>query len=407
MHNTGFGALEGVRVIDFTQMLAGPYCTQLLADQGADVVKVEPIGGEEARRAGLFRPEDEVRAFGGYFASVNRNKRSLTLNLKSPKAAEIVLKLVETADVVIENYRAGVMDRLGLSYETLRERNPKIVYAAIRGFGDPRTGKSSRGDWPAFDVVAQAMGGLMQINGPDAETPLKAGPGVGDTYPATLCAFGIVSALLRAQRTGKGQFVDVAMVDAILALCERTVHQNSFGDLVPYPEGNRHPMLSPFGLFRAKDGFVTLAAPFDAWWVKLCTCIGREDLIADPRSATTDARAANRDFVYDELELYTSVRTKKELTEVLGGIIPFGAVYNVAEIIADPHFAAREMIVEVPHPGLANKVRLAGIPVKMTETPGRVTRRAPIAGEHTDEILHEIGWADSDILKLREQQIVA
>jgi len=407
MHKTGFGALEGVRVIDFTQMLAGPFCTQLLADQGADVVKIEPIGGEEARRAGLFRPEDGVRAFGGYFASVNRNKRSLALDLKSPEAVEIVLKLVDTADVVIENYRAGVMDRLGLSYETLRERNPKIVYAAIRGFGDPRTGKSPRGDWPAFDVVAQAMGGLMQINGPDAETPLKAGPGVGDTYPATLCAFGIVSALFRAQRTGKGQFVDVAMVDAILALCERTVHQNSFGDLVPHPEGNRHPMLSPFGLFRAKDGFITLAAPFDAWWVKLCTCIGREDMITDPRSATTDARAANRDFVYDELELYTSVRTKKELTEVLGGIVPFGPVYNVAEVIADPHFSARDMIVEVPHPGLANPVRLAGIPVKMTETPGRVARRAPIIGEHTDEVLHEIGWADSDILKLREQRIIA
>ena len=407
MHGTGFGALEGVRVIDFTQMLAGPFCTQLLADQGADVVKIEPIGGEESRRAGPFRPEDELRAFGGYFASVNRNKRSMSLDLKSPQAVEIVLRLVDTADVVIENYRAGVMDRLGLSYETLRARNPKIVYAAIRGFGDPRTGRSPRGDWPAFDVVAQAMGGLMQINGPNAETPLKVGPGVGDLYPATLCAFGIVSALLRAQRTGEGQFVDVSMVDAVLALCERTVHQNSFHDVVPHPEGNRHPLLSPFGMFRAKDGFITLAAHFDGCWAKLCTCIGREDLIADPRAATADARVANRDFVYEQLELYTSLRTKKELMHTLGGIIPFGPVYNVAEIIADPHFVAREMTVEVPHPGLPNPVRIAGIPVKMTETPGRVARRAPIAGEHTDDILHEIGCADSDIRTLREQQIIA
>ncbi len=407
MPGTGFGALEGVRVIDLTQMLAGPFCTQLLADQGADVVKIEPIGGEESRRAGPFRPEDELRAFGGYFASVNRNKRSMALDLKNPRAVEIVLKLVDTADVVIENYRAGVMDRLGLGYETLRARNPKIVYAAIRGFGDPRTGQSPCGDWPAFDVVAQAMGGLMQINGPDARTPLKVGPGVGDLYPATLCAFGIVSALLHARRTGQGQFVDVSMVDAVLALCERTVHQNSFHDVVPHPEGNRHPLLSPFGMFRAKDGFVTLAAHFDAWWAKLCTCIGREDLIADPRTATADARVANRDFVYEQLELYTSRHTKKELARTLGGIIPFGPVYDVAEIIADPHFAAREMTVEVPHPGLPRPVRIAGIPVKMTETPGRVARRAPVAGEHTDDILHEIGCADSDIRTLREQRIIA
>lgn len=407
MPTGGFGALEGVRVIDFTQMLAGPFCAQLLADHGADIVKVEPLGGDDARRAGAYRVEDKLRAFSGYFASVNRNKRSIALDLKSPKSIEIVLKLVESADVVLENYRVGVMDRLGLSYERLREHNPKIVYATIRGFGDPRTGKSPRGDWPAFDVVAQAMAGLMQINGPDAETPMKAGPGVGDLYPATLCAFGIVSALLRAQRTGKGQFVDVSMVDAILALCERTLHQYSYQDVIPHPEGNRHPLLSPFGMFRAKDGFITLAAPFDAWWAKLCTCIGREDLVEDPRTASTDARRANMDFVYDELERYTSARTKMELAEILGGIVPFGPVNNVEEVIADPHFAAREMIVEMSHPGLEKPVRLVGIPVKMTETPGRIARRAPICGEHTDEILHEMGWSDQDILRLREQHVVA
>jgi crotonobetainyl-CoA:carnitine CoA-transferase CaiB-like acyl-CoA transferase len=407
MPDSGFGALEGVRVIDFTQMLAGPFCAQLLADHGAEIVKVEPLGGDDARRAGAYHADDKLRAFSGYFASVNRNKRSIALDLKSPTSVEIVLKLVETADVVLENYRVGVMDRLGLSYETLRERNPKLVYATIRGFGDPRTGKSPRHDWPAFDVVAQAMAGLMQINGPDSQTPLKAGPGVGDLYPATLCAFGVVSALLRAQRTGKGQFVDVSMVDAILALCERTLHQYSYQGLVPHPEGNRHPLLSPFGMFRAKDGFVTLAAPFDAWWVKLCTCIAREDLIHDPRTNTTDARRANRDFVYDQLELYTGVRTKKELTEILGGVVPFGPVNNVEEVMADPHFAVREMIVEIAHPGLDQPMRLAGIPVKMTETPGRIARRAPICGEHTDEILREIGWADPDIQELRRLRVVA
>ncbi|MBI2802701.1 MAG: CoA transferase [Gammaproteobacteria bacterium] len=404
---TGFGALDGIRVIDFTQMLAGPFCTQLLADQGAEVIKVEPVEGEDSRRAGPFRPEDELQAFGGYFASVNRNKRSIGINLKDPQAREVVLLLVESAQVVVENYRAGVMDRLGLSFETLRERNPKLVYAAIRGFGDPRTGKSPYHDWPAFDVVAQAMGGLMQINGPDRHTPLKVGPGVGDLYPATLCAFGITSALLRAERTGRGQFVDVSMLDAVLALCERTVHQHSFQDLIPHPEGNRHPLLAPFGLFKAKDGFVTLAAHSDAWWVKLCGLIGRADLVSDPRTATAQARVANRDYVYEQLELYTAAHTKNEIAAVLGGTIPFGPVNNVAEIMADPHFTARSMIVEVEHPGLDRLIAIAGIPVKMTETPGRIERRAPLVGEHTDDILAEIGIDATRVAQLRKQHAVS
>ncbi|MDB5820822.1 MAG: hypothetical protein JWQ11_4462 [Rhizobacter sp.] len=406
MAATGFGALDGVRVIDFTQMLAGPYCTQLLADQGAEVIKIEPVEGEESRGAGPFRPEDELRAFGGYFASVNRNKRSIGLNLKDPAARDIALKLVDSADVVVENYRAGVMDRLGLSYELLRERNPRLVYAAIRGFGDPRTGKSPYSDWPAFDVVAQAMGGLMQINGPDRNTPLKVGPGVGDLFPATLCAFGISSALLRAARTGQGQFVDVSMVDAVLALCERTVHQNSFQDVIPHPEGNRHPLLAPFGLFRAKDGFVTMAAHFDSWWAKLCDLIGRPDMATDVRTATAPARVANRDYVYDQLELYTMQHTKKELSAVLGGKVPFGPVNNVVEIMDDPHFAMREMILKVDHPGLDKQVAVAGIPLKMTETPGRIERRAPLVGEHTDEILREIGMAPDQFDRLRAEHVI-
>jgi crotonobetainyl-CoA:carnitine CoA-transferase CaiB-like acyl-CoA transferase len=406
MAATGFGPLDGVRVIDFTQMLAGPYCSQLLADQGAEVIKVEPIEGEESRRAGPYRPEDQLRAFGGYFASVNRNKRSIGLNLKDPKAREVALKLCDSADVVVENYRAGVMDRLGLSYETLHQRNPRLVYAAIRGFGDPRTGKSPYSDWPAFDVVAQAMGGIIQINGPDRDTPMKVGPGVGDLYPAALCAFGISSALLRAARTGQGQFVDVSMVDAVLSLCERTVHQNSFQDLIPHPEGNRHPLLSPFGLFRSKDGFVTIAAHFDTWWVKLCELIKRPDLATDPRTATLAARVSHNAFVYDQLELFTTQHTKKELMALLGGKIPFGPVHNVAEILEDPHIAAREMIQKVDHPGLERQVAIAGIAVKMSDTPGRIARRAPLAGEHTDEILRELGIAGDQAKTLRTEGAV-
>lgn len=407
MSHASFGALNGVKVIDLTQMLAGPYCTQMLADHGADVIKIEPIIGEESRKTGPFSSTDTLRAFGGYYASVNRNKRSLALDLKHPDAREVLMKLIDSADVVVENFRAGVMDRLGLSYELLQERNPKLVYAAIRGFGDPRTGQSPYVNWPAFDVVAQAMGGLMQINGPDPATPMKVGPGVGDLMPAAMCAFGIASALLHAHKTGKGQFVDVCMVDSVLSLCERIVHQHSFEGAVPHPEGNRHPLLAPFGLFRAADGYVTIAAHTDPLWAELCRLLGRDDLITDPRTATRDARVQHRDVVYNELEGVTAQKTKKELADILGGKIPFGPVQDITEIIADPHYAVRAMIESVPHPGMADPIQVAGIPVKMTGTPGRVVSRAPLLGEHTDEVLGEIGLSAQDIQTLRGQRAAA
>jgi crotonobetainyl-CoA:carnitine CoA-transferase CaiB-like acyl-CoA transferase len=403
---TGFGALDGIRIVDLTQMLAGPFCTQMLADQGAEVIKVEPIEGDNTRRTGPFRPEDKLRAFGGYYASVNRNKRSIAVDLKAPEGREIVRKLANGADALVENYRAGVMDRLGLGYEALAESNPKLVYAAIRGFGDPRTGESPYVDWPAFDVVAQAMGGIMQITGPDKETPIKVGPGVGDLVPASMCAFGIVSAILRAHRTGQGQFVDVSMLDSVLSLCERIIHQHSFQDAIPHPEGNRHPLISPFGMFPAKDGWVTIAAHTDAWWGILCRLIGRDDLASDERTATPEARVANRDLVYGEVGSFTASKTKAELLALLGGKLPFGPVYNVREIVADPHFQAREMVVEVPHPGLDRTISIAGVPVKMNKTPGKVARRAPLLGEDTDAVLGEAGFAASDIRRLREAKII-
>jgi crotonobetainyl-CoA:carnitine CoA-transferase CaiB-like acyl-CoA transferase len=406
MTGPAFGALRGVRVVDFTHMLAGPFCTQMLADHGADVIKVEPLEGESARRVSPFRADDTAKRFGGYFASVNRNKRSIAIDLKSAEGRDIVRRLVRTADAVVESFRTGVMERFGLGYESLFALNPKLVYAAIRGFGDPRTGASPYGDWPAYDVVAQAMGGVIQINGPDRHTPMKVGPGVGDLVPATMCAFGITAALLHAQRTGRGQFLDVSMVDAVLALCERVVHQRSFENVVPHPEGNRHAFLSPFGLVRAADGFVTIAAPSDAWWQTLCRLIGRDDLVTDVRTATNEARVLNRDFVYAEVERFTSSKTKQELVDLLGGKFPFGPVYDICDIEADPHFAAREMIIEVEHPGIDGKVRIAGIPVKMAATPGRVSRRAPLLGEDSEAILRDVGYSTPDISMLRAQGII-
>ena len=400
------GALAGLRVIDMTLMLAGPYASMMLADHGAEVIKIEPLEGDYVRSVGPYRPDDAMHGFGGYFQSVNRNKLSIALNLKEPEARDILIDLVRSADVLIENYRTGVMDRLGLSYETLREVNPRLVYAAVRGFGDPRTGSSPYTTWPAYDVIAQAMGGVMGITGESDGEPTKVGPGVGDIVPAIMCAFGVLAAVHRAKETGRGQFVDVSMVDSMLALCERIVYQHSYENKVPKPEGQRHPFLTPFGIVPCKDGHITLACHTDAFWARLCELIGRPEMGTDPAVATEAARRSNSDLVYDTIKAFTMQMTKAELLAHLGGQVPFSPVYTIAEILTDPHFAARQMLVELEHPGAAGRMAVAGVPVKMTETPGGVRRRAPLLSEHADELLARLGIDDERIRSLRERRVV-
>lgn len=392
-----FGALSDIRVLDLTQMLAGPFGTMILADHGADVVKVESVdGGDMTRVAGPYHAGDEERQLNGYFQSINRNKRSISLNLKTEKGRQALLALVKDADALVENFRAGVMDRLGLSYETLRAVNPKLVYGALRGFGDPRTGVSPYGEWPAFDVVAQAMGGIMAITGPQGGPPTKVGPGVGDLIPGIMLAFGILAAVHNARRTGEGQFVDVSMVDAILAVCERTIWQHSVEKITPAPEGNHHPFLCPFGVFPASDGHVTVAAHDDVFFGIFCRALDIADLPADARFSTRIGRTTHRDALVPLISDYTTRFTRAELMARLGGQIPFAPVLDVAEIMIDPHAAAREMIVEVATPGTQN-TSVAGVPIKMTGTPGGVHSRAPLLGEHTIEELVAAGISRSDV----------
>lgn len=400
------GALKGLKVIDLTQMLAGPYCTMLLADQGADVIKVEPVGGEPTRTFGPYREDDADHLFGGYFQSINRNKRSVGINLKSPEGVALLKELVSDADVLMENFRPGVMDRLGLSYEILAEVNPRLVYGCIRGFGDPRTGESPYVDRPSFDVVAQAMGGAMGITGPDAQTPMKIGPGVGDIFPATLAAFGIVSAVYETRNTGQGQFMDVAMYDGVLAMCERIVYQHSYTGVSPTPEGNQHPILCPFGIFDTSDGQVTIGCPRDGFWKLLVELMGRPELADDPRFATNNSRLAHREQTVEVVEGWTRGLTKAEVAAVLDGKVPFGPVNTAAEILADPHLAARDMLAELEHPGSAAPVTVAGTPIRMTRTQGGVRSRAPLAGEHTDDVLSEAGIGAERLAGLRAAGIV-
>jgi crotonobetainyl-CoA:carnitine CoA-transferase CaiB-like acyl-CoA transferase len=396
------GALRGVRVLDLTQMMSGPFCTMLLADQGADVIKVEPPAGEATRMFGPHFDDDSMRAFGGYFQSINRNKRSICIDLKSDAGKAAFRKLVEGADILVENFRAGVMDRLGLSYESLARINPRLVYAAIRGFGDPRTGTSPYQDWPAYDIVAQAMGGIMAVTGPREGPPTKIGPGVGDTIPAMLATVGLLSALVHARATDEGQFVDVAMTDGIFAICERAAMLHSYLGEVPGGEDNHHPLFTPFGTFACKDGWVAVGCPRDHFWVLLADLMGRPELGGDPRYRTNDARVVRRDEVIALVAAWTARHTKAELARLIGGKVPFGPVATVADIFADPHAGARDMLAQVSHPGSARTATIANTPIRMTATPGGVRDRAPIAGEHTDAVLAEAGFTASEIAELRK-----
>lgn len=407
---SALGALDGLVVLDLTQMLAGPYATMMLADQGARVIKIEPPGGDITRGNGPHLEgalKIEQGGFGAYFGSINRNKESLVLDLKTPAGKEILLQLVRKADVLVENFRAGVMERLGLGYEALAEVNPKLVYGTLRGFGDPRCGESPYAKWPAYDPVAQAMGGIMGITGPTpGGAPTKIGPGVGDIIPAMFLAFGIAAACWRAQRTGKGQFVDIAMVDGVLAVCERIVFQYSVSGEAPGPEGNGHPLLCPFGLFPAKDGYISLGVPGDRFWVPLVALMGRPDLATDPRYCTNEARVARRTEVNEIVGDWSRRHTKKELTKLLGGEIPFGPVFNAADIFADPHFRARQMLVETEQPGATRALTIAGTPVRMSDTPGGIRHRAPMTGEHTTATLVDFGFTPQHIDQLRTDGVI-
>ena len=396
------GPLKDLRIVDLTQALAGPFCTMLLADLGADVIKVESPRGDLTRGMPPF-PEDPTACdYGGYFASINRNKRSIVLDLREERDREVFFHLIKTADAVVENSRAGVMDRLGAGYETLRDRNRRLVYAAIRGFGDPRTGESPYADWPAFDIVAQSMGGLVGTTGPPGSTGYPAGASVGDLFPGTLAALGIVSAVHAARRSGEGQFLDVAMYDAILLLCEQMVYHYSFDARIAQPKGRGHQSLCPFDVFDTADGAVAIAAPTPHHWAVLCGLIGRVDLIEDPRTHDNIARVEHREVVTEAISAWTTQRTKAEVVAEFASRVPVGPVNTVADIFADPHVQARRMLASIDLPGNQRPVQIAAPAIKFTASPAGVYRRPPLLDEHRAEILAEIGLSSEQASPRKE-----
>lgn len=399
---SAIGSLSGLRILDLTHALAGPFCSQILADHGADVVKIEPPEGDFFRKMGPFREDDSQRHYGGLFQSCNRNKRSIAIDLKHPEGQALLKNLVKSADVLVENYRAGVLEKLGLGYDTLKILNPRLVYTSVRGFGDKAGGQSPYMQWPSFDIVAQAMGGWMGITGEDAEHPVKVGGGAGDTVAGLFAAFGTMAALWHARATGQGQYVDVAMTDSILAMSELVVSQFSYLGVSPVPVGNGIPGLAPFGTLSVKDGVIVIAAPHNPQFHELCRLIGMHDLITDPRFATEALRWTNHVVLRQSIEIFSLTKTKAEMKTLFGGRVPFSPIYNAQEIFEDPHFAVRQMLPEVEQPGSQRPVAVPGVPVKLSQTPGSVRHRAPLLGEHTREILSELGLPFETIQSLIE-----
>ena len=385
-----FGVLEGIVVLDLTQMLAGPYCTMILADHGADVIKVEPPTGDMSRPLGPFSRDDPKKEEGGYFHSINRNKRSIVLDLKKLEDKTRFLKLVERADVVVENFRHGVMERLGLSYEILRDINQSLVYAAIRGFGDSRTGESPYSEWPAFDIVAQAMSGFMAMTGPTG-TPMKAGPGLGDIVPGLMAAFGIVAGVRHAERSGQGQFLDVAMYDAMLAVCERSVYRYSVDGTISKGEGNEHPLVNPFSVYEARDGWVAIGCPTEVQWKELLAVMAHPTLGNDERFSSNELRVKFAADLRTEITKWTSAMTKHQIGEKLGGRVPYGPVNNIADLTDDPHVRARGMLPELSFADPALKLTVAGVPVHYSMTPGKVDAPGPALGAHNKDVFEQFG----------------
>lgn len=400
--------LEGIRVLDASHTVAGPYCTMLMADLGAEVIKVErPGSGDMSRELRPFLKDSSGKSYSGRFLSLNRNKKSLTLDLKQEEGKKIFKKLVKLSDVVLESFKPGVMEKLGLGYQAIRRMNPAIVYASITGFGHPDVKPSPFWDRPAFDVIALAMGGLMDLTGdPNGPPQRPGGVPLGDIFPGTIMAFAILAALFQAKKTGIGQHVDVAMYDCIVSLIERPIAMYSIAGELETRTGGRMPV--PYGAFKAKDGYVIIGALGPEMWVRLCKAIERTDFLEHPLFQNSAERYRNYPTHFEPiLEDWASKRTIKEIIEIMDRhSVPASPVYNVKDIFECPHIAARNMLPEIEHP-ILGKMRLAGNPIKMSGVREEVFVAGPSLGENSREILRSyLNFSEKKIGELEKKGVI-
>ncbi len=393
------GPLQDIRVLDMTWALAGPFCTMLLADLGAEVVKVEnPQGGDPSRKNFPF-----IDGISSYFLSINRGKKSITVNLQHPKGQEIILSLAQKCDILVENFRPGVMDRLGLGYAAIAKVNPKIIYASCSGFGQT----SPYAHRPAYDVIVQGMGGTLSITGEEGRPPVRVGFSIGDLGGGIFTALGILAALHERERSGQGQWIDVAMLDCQLAFLENAFARFLATGEVPQRIGTRHPVLTPFQAFPTQDGYLVVAVARQDWWEKFCQLLNLPELLNDERFKTNIDRTKNHKALEEILTpIIKSRPTAEWVAEMEKLDIACGPVNTIPQIANDPHTAARAMITQVYHPK-AGMLKVVNSPIKLSRTPLKLEKASPELGEHTEEILTGLlGFSPVEISNLKAENVV-
>ncbi len=392
-------ALEGIKVLDLTRALAGPYCTMMLADMGAEVIKVEMPGkGDDSRSYG----PPFVKGESAYFMSVNRNKKSLTLNMKSERSTEIIHRLIKQSDVLVENFRPGVMKRLGLGFQRVKEMNSQIIYCSISGFGQDGPYRML----PGYDQVAQGMGGIMSITGEPGGPPIKVGVAIADISGGMFAAYGILAALYNREKRGRGQMIDVSLLDCQVALLTYQAGAYFASGEIPKPVGSGHPLIVPYQAFKAKDVYFNIAAGNDKLWKILCKAISLEKAIDDPKFATNDKRVENREEIVKIISDIIITKNGEEWLKILTDAgVPCGPIYTIDKVFTDPQVLHRQMLKELDHPK-GGKVKVTGVPIKLSDTPGEVETAPPILGQHTQEILTELGFSDQDIKKMRQEKVI-
>jgi crotonobetainyl-CoA:carnitine CoA-transferase CaiB-like acyl-CoA transferase len=392
--------LQDVKVLDLTHALAGPFCSTMLADFGADVIKLEPPGtGDIARGWGVPLPGGET----SYFVTLHRNKRGVVIDLKRPEGKELFFRLVERCDIVLENYRVGALERLGLDYQAARKRNPGIIYCSISGFGQDGPYR----DRAALDLILQAESGMISVTGEAGTSGTRAGVSIADLTAGMYCAYGVMLALRVKERTGEGQHVDISMLDGQLALLGTSIANYFANGEIPRPMGTAYPVVVPYQTFRTKTRDLALAIAGEKIWRKFCPTIGRPGLLDDPRYRTTTDRMNNRDELIPTLQEVFLTRTYEEWEPLLlGNDIPVGAINNLAEAVEHPQVKARHTLIELKHPRVG-KVRAVGSPVRLSRTPARVRSPAPVHGQHTGEVLREmLGMNPEEIAALETAGVI-
>lgn len=397
-------ALEGIRVLDLSHVLAAPTATMFLADMGAEVIHVEPPQGDDAREFGPFigRPDKNSSA---YFISLNRNKKSMVLDLKRDRGKEILRALIAVSDVLVENFRPATMKGLGFGWEEIRTLNPRIIYATISGFGhDALPGYASR---PSYDMTSQAYSGLMSITGPEGGPPCRVGSSVGDIVAGHQAVIGILAALMHREKTGRGQHYDGSMVDGLFAVLENAVVRYTTGGEIPAPLGCRHPTITPFQDFKTKDNAIVIAIGNDALWKKFCAAIGREDLAQDVRYKTNNLRTQHVGELIPIIGDVLASKTTREWSGIFASAgLPCSPINNIRDICEDSHIRHRQMLVEIDQP-VAGKMTIAGSPIRLSETPGEVYAPAPLLGQHSEEVLKNIlGYSSDEIDRLRQEGVI-